>query len=339
MLSLILVYITICQARVLYRYNLTEIDERAVCNDGSSAVLYTTKSNFKLIDTDYWVLFLEGGYWCYDSASCEERWRDAPHYMTSTDKPERMTFSGFLNDNHNIYPKNAHVSYISYCTSDAYIGDFTYKTDNGLDLQFRGNRVTLAAIKFLTERGLGRSGTPQTLLFSGCSAGGRGASLQLEQVRGKFEGSNVNVLGVFDSAFWLDVEPLDVNVGSFGQQVKRFTEMSNWGEIEESILLRECLSSYEGESWKCIMGEYYMHFVSPPYFLTSSQYDSFQIDHNLGGYVGKFYDEKVDKYLRKFRERHRKLFSRIEGSGSEEEILKNSFDVGFMIFLFRFGLN
>lgn len=55
-----------------------------ICNDGSQAGFYLRKSS----GSKKWVVFLEGGWHCYDTKSCRTRWLKLRHLMTSSQWPE-----------------------------------------------------------------------------------------------------------------------------------------------------------------------------------------------------------------------------------------------------------
>lgn len=54
------------------------------CNDGSRAGFYLRKYH----GSKKWIIFLEGGWYCYDHKSCKNRWMRLRHLMTSTQWPE-----------------------------------------------------------------------------------------------------------------------------------------------------------------------------------------------------------------------------------------------------------
>lgn len=56
-----------------------------VCNDGSRAGFYLRKNP----NSKKWIVFLEGGWHCYDARSCRARWLRLRHLMTSTQWPEK----------------------------------------------------------------------------------------------------------------------------------------------------------------------------------------------------------------------------------------------------------
>ena len=79
--------------KILEKYGLEEqrglkrvyLSNRSItCNDGSQAGFYLRKSH----GSRRWIIFLEGGWYCYDHKSCRNRWLRLRHLMTSTQWPE-----------------------------------------------------------------------------------------------------------------------------------------------------------------------------------------------------------------------------------------------------------
>ncbi|KAK1127267.1 hypothetical protein K0M31_003811 [Melipona bicolor] len=79
--------------KILEKYGLEEqrglkrvyLSNRSItCNDGSQAGFYLRKSH----GSKRWIIFLEGGWYCYDHKSCRNRWLRLRHLMTSTQWPE-----------------------------------------------------------------------------------------------------------------------------------------------------------------------------------------------------------------------------------------------------------
>lgn len=69
--------------RALKRVHLS--NRSITCNDGTHAGYYLRKS---LHSKKKWVVFLEGGWHCYDLRSCRARWLRLRHLMTSSLWPE-----------------------------------------------------------------------------------------------------------------------------------------------------------------------------------------------------------------------------------------------------------
>ena len=63
--------------------SLETVDPLAVCNDGSAAGYYIEHGT----DPDLWLIYLGGGSWCWDEASCAARYSDGcPQSYSSTDE-------------------------------------------------------------------------------------------------------------------------------------------------------------------------------------------------------------------------------------------------------------
>ena len=90
--------------KILEKYGLEEqrglkrvyLRNRTItCNDGSHAGFYLRKSH----GSKRWIIFLEGGWYCYDEKSCRNRWLKLRHLMTSTQWPETRDGEGKLSYN------------------------------------------------------------------------------------------------------------------------------------------------------------------------------------------------------------------------------------------------
>ena len=58
--------------KYLYNRNVT-------CNDGSAAGYYIRRNT----ESRVWIIYLEGGWFCHDQASCEARWLRLRTLMSS----------------------------------------------------------------------------------------------------------------------------------------------------------------------------------------------------------------------------------------------------------------
>ena len=195
-------------------------------------------------------------------------------------------------------------AFVPYCTSDAWVGDA-----EAYGFQFRGQRIvgsTLAA--FVQKQGLG-SAPGHRLVFGGCSAGGRGASFNLDYVPQILADAGaaypVTVVGLFDAAMWVDIPPALPSIVSQQCQTAALLEMVN----ATKRLGDECLAAYPDptEQWKwcalsltfaalldallthapslhhSLYGQYRLPYIQLPYILQASQLDVFQIEINVNG--------------------------------------------------------
>lgn len=69
-------------SRSLKRASLT--NSSITCNDGTHAGFYLRKQP----NSKKWIVFLEGGWHCFDNRSCRARWLRLRHLMTSSQWPE-----------------------------------------------------------------------------------------------------------------------------------------------------------------------------------------------------------------------------------------------------------
>ena len=70
-------------------------DKGAVCLDGSNPAFYFGAAN-STADSTKWVIYIKGGGWCYDEASCESR-AHSP-LGTTTHLTPTFSFGGVASD-------------------------------------------------------------------------------------------------------------------------------------------------------------------------------------------------------------------------------------------------
>jgi len=126
-----------------------------------------------------WLIYLEGGLWCYDEPSCRVRSQQTPFFVSSAHWPVVQSLGGIFDDDPRRNPlARAHKVYVGYCSSDAWSGNIG-AADVSFGFNFRGQRNIAATIATLqAQAGLGASGNTR-VLFGGCSAGARGAMFNL----------------------------------------------------------------------------------------------------------------------------------------------------------------
>lgn len=160
---------------------------------------------------------------------------------------------------------NANYVYLRYCTNDAWSGSVTSPFPS-MAFSMLG-RVYINAVieELISSYGLGsKAGT--NVMFTGCSAGARGALFNTHFVSEKLKAtvsppSNLANFGAFyDSAWWVDIQPLSPNAIPFSQQVKDVYALINGGA--EGYLNPSCMAAFPGtEGWKCMMGEFATNYT------------------------------------------------------------------------------
>lgn len=176
---------------------------------------------------------------------------------------------------------------------------------------FRGRDIVSAIFADLVAtQGLGA--VPDTrVLYGGCSAGARGAMFNLDRVASTLlpallptPGNLARVGGLLDSAFWVDMAPLDASVVPFAQQARDVVTLANASSADQAA----CAAVYPGEAWKCIFGQYLVPFVQSDFFLHAYQYDQFQLSSDIAKPVPKSPAELA--YAETFRNNTRVDFAR-----------------------------
>ena len=157
---------------------------------------------------------------------------------------------------------------------------------------FRGQRILAAVMASLVKvqgmgahTGLGLSSQTR-LLLTGCSAGARGAMMNLDYVQemlvaAGLEEDTVSVQGLLDSPLWVDVAPLQPHVMPLANETRAafglFNATARLGPL--------CASTYpdEQDQWRCMFGQWRMPLLQTPYMLNAAQDDKFELPYNLGG--------------------------------------------------------
>jgi hypothetical protein len=207
--------------RVMLRNN------SATCNDGTSAGYYIRHGRR---GSKHWIVFLEGGWFCYSSYTCHLRWLQMRNLMSSAHWSEyragkslflvlpfqfslltafvslNPTVDGILSpqESENPYYFDANHVFIPYCSSDNWSGDAPAKSNT--EFSFQGARILRNVVHDLLNRGLASA---DVLLLSGSSAGAGGVLLNLDRVAEHLQsiGCKVQVRGIADSGWFLDNQP------------------------------------------------------------------------------------------------------------------------------------
>ena len=94
----------------------------SLCNDGSPASYYLRLSDS---NSKNWVIVLEGGYFCYDAATCYQRSINSHNFTSSSGYRSYRYVDGILSSSgsDNKYWSDANVVNVPYCSSDLWIGN------------------------------------------------------------------------------------------------------------------------------------------------------------------------------------------------------------------------
>ncbi|XP_057651110.1 palmitoleoyl-protein carboxylesterase NOTUM [Diorhabda carinulata] len=249
------------------------------CNDGSQAGFYLRRSH----SSTKWIIFLEGGWYCYDIQTCRNRWLKQRHYMTSSKWPETKDVGGILSPNmkENPFWWNANHVFVPYCSSDSWSGT---KPPTPSDLfSFMGSFIVRQVIRDLIPLGLENS---TDLILSGSSAGGTGVMLNLDYVKELLHEelllTQINVRGITDSGWFLDRIPYAPTNKPAVEAIRKGMDM--WrGKVP-----RRCREEYMNEPWRCYFGYRLYPTLKSELFVFQWLFDEAQMDvDNVGAPVTK----------------------------------------------------
>jgi len=315
------------QSRV-WKVQFLEQYPLAICADGSPAAYYYREGIEK---SRRWLIFLEGGGWCWDEASCNNLWNQggkneamsSMQFARSEEDIARwISHDGIFHETKSPFA-DANFIFVRLCSGDAFMGDYSPPDmsirTHSQRWHFRGKRILDAVFRDLQDnRGLGS--TPGDLvIYGGCSAGARGAMVSIDYYANLLA-NKVKMIGFLDSPLWVPMVPADSTTTSLVEETKKVLVQAN----ATSFLSKECQKRFGvNKRWKCLFAAFRLPFVQTPYLLNMNQYDEFQLKYNLessikrkGNLNQRLLSAKELQYVQEFRKKIRKyLPTPKQGSG------------------------
>ncbi|XP_055686728.1 palmitoleoyl-protein carboxylesterase NOTUM [Lutzomyia longipalpis] len=257
------------EARGLKRVFLS--NRTVACNDGSQAGFYLRRS---AVFSRRWIVYLEGGMYCYDYKSCRDRWLNARNLMTSAQWTDTKEVGGILSPHpdENPYWHDANHVIVPYCSSDSWSGTKSIP-DTRDGWRFMGSLIVKQVIADLIPLGLGNTQGAE-LLLAGSSAGGVGVMLNLDKIRHflvQERGLRVTVRGISDSGWFLDREPYVPGAIASTDVVKQGWNLWN-GAVPEA-----CRKKHSREPWRCYFGHRLYPTLKAPLFVFQWLFDEEQM--------------------------------------------------------------
>ncbi|XP_049782717.1 palmitoleoyl-protein carboxylesterase NOTUM [Schistocerca cancellata] len=241
------------------------------CNDGSPAGFYLRRSN----NSNRWIVFLEGGWYCFDTETCLNRWTERRYLMSSSHWPETRTVGGILSSNQEENPfwHNTNHVLVPYCSSDSWSGSRN-KPLKDLQFTFMGAIIVSQVIEDLLPLGLSKA---TSLMLAGSSAGGTGVIVNLDVVKdylhNKVGLQQIEVRGVSDSGWFLDRDPYIGNAQSQTSSVTVRKGLALW----QGQLPARCVQKYSSDPWNCYFGYRSYPMLSAPLFVFQWLFDEAQM--------------------------------------------------------------
>ncbi|XP_068240258.1 palmitoleoyl-protein carboxylesterase NOTUM-like isoform X2 [Palaemon carinicauda] len=278
---------------------------RAVCNDNSPAGFYFRRSKS---NSPRWIVFLEGGWYCFDRKSCEQRWHGLKALMTSRGWPETRQVGGILSPDPKVNPHwwEANHVFVPYCSSDSWSGT-RFSAESAGGFSFMGSVIIENVIAAVVRLNLTHG---HKLILAGSSAGGVGAMVNVDRVSQQLidHGIEAEVRAVSDSGWFLDNEPfaplecLNAHSCPPVEAIRRGQKLWH-GRIPNS-----CLQEYPQQPWYCYFGYRAYPTMKSPLFVFQWVFDEAQMTADN---VGKPISKEQWDYIHGIGERLRKTFENV----------------------------
>ncbi|KAJ1532031.1 hypothetical protein ONE63_000665 [Megalurothrips usitatus] len=266
------------------------------CNDGSPAGFYIRRSH----GSRKWIIFLEGGWYCYDTWSCHHRWLRLRHLMTSKQWPDVRNVGGILSTapEENPYAWNANHVLVPYCSSDSWSGASAPGRDasssSPSSFSFMGALIVQEVVRDLVAHGLHNE---SHILLAGTSAGGTGVMLNVDAVQELVRAPRpqglglpqVAVRGLVDSGWFLDRAPFSLD-GPYGpnRALSASDAVQQGMSMWRARVPAACAAHYRAEPWRCYFGYRLYPTIRAPLFIFQWLFDEAQMTaDNVGAPVTK----------------------------------------------------
>ena len=248
----------------------------AYCLDGTPAAYYFKHGSNA--NSTKWVLFIQGGGWCYNEEDCARR------AQTSLGSSARMnhtfTVGGPLGEdpvnNPNFHDWN-HVM-LGYCDGASFSGNVENPIDvGGKKIYFRGFRNLKAIMThLLTKNGLNKA---TEVLLCGGSAGGLSVYLHADQIGEMLPSTVKRFKAIPMSGVFLD-HPNAEGVPVYTPEIEKVFNMQN---CSGGVNVHCLVSKSPRYMYMCMLAENTMQHTSTPLFIMNSKYDSWSTQCILGG--------------------------------------------------------
>ncbi|XP_063286396.1 palmitoleoyl-protein carboxylesterase notum2-like [Pelobates fuscus] len=243
------------------------------CNDGTTAGYYLREAK----GNKRWIIFLEGGWCCYNKETCDVRYKSAKRLMSSSEWPPTRKGTGILSAKHSENPHwwNLNAVFVPYCSSDIWSGNVSKSQS---DYAFMGSMIIQEVIRDLVPKGIKQA---KVIILAGSSAGGAGVLMNIDRVTAMVEeltGDNGQVRGLIDSGWFIDPKNAkpsdcaDATMCAITDAIKKGLTLWN------GVLPEKCKEQFNrGDEWQCFYGPKLYKSMKSPIFLVQWLYDEEQL--------------------------------------------------------------
>lgn len=249
----------------------------ARCLDGSMAGYY-----FRRGTANKYLIFLEGGGWCYDSncvaptrmgtlLDCRRRAKSNLGSSSFWPQLYDKELIGMLSADPNENPvfHNWTLVYVRYCDGGSFTGNTVIQ-----GLHFRGAAILRALIAELKAQTGIRAA--EHVVLSGGSAGASAVYYHVDTVSEQLGLEDGELLGLPDAGFFLDLKDKD-HIDCWPAQMRSLYNLTGgYADLHGG-----CLQRFPHSPWKCLFPENYADLISARLFVLNSLYDSSEITYTL----------------------------------------------------------
>eukprot|EP00039_Didymoeca_costata_P011489 m.161580 g.161580 ORF g.161580 m.161580 type:complete len:432 (+) comp15189_c0_seq8:18-1313(+) len=252
-------------------------------------------------NSNKWVVFLEGGGWCYGQTeeetiqSCARRAGFLPPGETATrtsDEIHQVEYSTDSSDYGGVMGENCTTN-PGFCEWNAV---FVHYKDGGsmgsnrldpIPVKFRNGssgalmwmrgRPSFDAVIQDLQQNHGLSAATEVILTGG-SAGGLAVFYNLDHFADLL-GPNVKLTGFPDAGFFLDAQNVQ---GEYFYRNNFIAADPVWNITGSQGTNKACLASQpKATAWKCLMAQYIVPYLKTPLYVMNSAYDAYQLPNIL----------------------------------------------------------
>ena len=263
--------VLLCAAGARAAFDLVLLEDAArndgaVCLDGSPAGYYLRKSPS---GSRSWVVYFEGGILCYRDIDCAARSKEGGG--SSASWASTASFGGVLSEDAGANPEFAdwNLVGVKYCDGSCFSGELAEPfVVNGVKVYSRGARVLKAVFNsLLKDQGMSEA---DNILVAGGSAGGMTVTFHANQI-----------------AEWIPSSVKRVKFGAFSAMMPPFKNVNGEPVVETEFKANYKLMNStggvspacekamgSGNGYKCLFPTNSLEYVTVPYFVSSSMYDS-----------------------------------------------------------------
>ena len=248
----------------------------AACLDGTRPAFYLWPG----AEPTKFVLFLEGGGWCFTEKDCLKRSKgglgsSAGYHPTMADAGGIMSANATQNPHFSNWTK----AFLKYCDGSSMSGARVGASNaSGAPLHYRGRANLDAVLDTLAQHGSGGMGATTEVVLSGGSAGGLAAILHLDHVASRMP-AGARVVGLPDAGYFADLP------NTAGAHVYRGLFQGAdpvWNATAGGGTHAACLASTPAaQQWQCLMAQYVVAKTATPLFVMNAAIDVYQVQNTL----------------------------------------------------------